>query len=469
MLIAGGGPVGLVLACVLRLHGVACRVIDRAPHRSADSRATDIHARTLEGFAQLGVAKELIARGKRVFAFNAFAGGRRISRLDFRGIDTPFPYTVAVPQSETEAILEARLHQLGGEIERSVELISFEERGSHVQAVLRDGSGREERVNCRWLVGCDGIGSTVRRGLGLPFSGISYSERYFVADATIEWQLPENEVHLFMTDAGFFNVVALPGARRGRILCDFPAGSHEAPSLSLFQRALEERTGMAARLSEPTFMSSFRIQRRIVPAYRVRSVFLAGDAAHTCSPLLGQGMNVGIQDAHNLGWKLALVARGAARQSILDSYDRERRPVARTVLLRTHFAHGVSRLGGKLAPKIRDVACRVISKLPAARARAAKICTALDVEYSGSPIVAPGAGMRACGEGSIGSGYVVLVAAEHAALRAELEARYDVVRTREGRIDGAAVCVVRPDGYVAYRADALDRAALFAYLDRVLV
>ncbi|MEZ4300784.1 MAG: FAD-dependent oxidoreductase [Polyangiaceae bacterium] len=387
VIVVGAGPTGLTLACELLRLGVSCLVLDRSAAPQASSRATDVHSRTLELLDRLGAAKPLVARGRTVHAFNAFAGGRVVSRLDFEALKSPFPFTVAVPQRDTEEILTGRLVAEGGAILRGAEVVSLAARPAGADLTIAK-DGRTERLRCRFVVGCDGVHSTVRRLAGIPFDGITYPERYAVADVDLTWPLANNEVHLFMTPDGFFNAVALPGGpHRGRVLCDLPRGAPKEPTLDLVQGLFDRRTGGLGRMESPTFLQSFRIHRRLARTFGRGPVLLAGDAAHACSPLLGQGMNLGIQDAFNLAWKLALACRGEARPALLASYDAERRPVARKTLMETDFVHRVSRVGPAWLRRVRDAAVSVLSKLEISRNHAAMTCSALGVAYRTSPLV----------------------------------------------------------------------------------
>ncbi|MBK8259024.1 MAG: FAD-dependent monooxygenase [Polyangiaceae bacterium] len=387
VLIVGAGPTGLTLACELLRIGVGCRVVDKAEKPSESSRATDIHSRTLELLHRLDAASPLVEKGRTVRAFNAFAGGRVVSRLDFEALKSPFPFTVAVPQRDTEEILTQRFRAAGGEIERStrVDSVSILPNGA---TVTLESKGKTERVNCQYVVGCDGVHSEVRKAVGIEFEGVTYPERYAVADVDLAWPLANNEVHLFMTPDGFFNAVALPGGpRRGRVLCDLPLNTSGEPPFEMVESLFHKRTGGIGTMEAPTFVSAFRIHRRLAKHFRKGPVLLAGDAAHACSPLLGQGMNLGIQDAFNLAWKLALACRRLASESLLDSYELERRPVARATLYQTDFIHRVSRVSNGIVTRARNAAVSLLSRFEVSRNHAAMTCSALGVAYRTSPVV----------------------------------------------------------------------------------
>ena len=385
VLIVGAGPTGLVLAIELRRRGASVCVVDRASSKPTNSRATDIHSRSLEIFDAIGVSDAIVARGKKVRTFNAFSAGRCVSRLDLGRVGSRFPFTIALPQNEVEAVLESRLATLGGRVARGVALVGLTQKPSHVElSFCAPGSSSDHPLPtaARFVVGCDGIGSTVRSLSDTPFVGTTYAQRYVVADLNVDWDLADDEVHLFMDKGGFFNVIALPGRARCRILCDIGDTKTDV-SLDLVASLLARRTHRKARLYDPTMMTTFSIQRRLVPEYRRGRVLLAGDAAHTCSPLLGQGMNLGIHDAWNLGWKLDLVMRGTSSDALLDTYAIERRRVARAVLFHTDMVHRTARLENSWLAGARDVASRVASQADSIRACAANLCSGLGVSYPG--------------------------------------------------------------------------------------
>ncbi|MEZ4335484.1 MAG: FAD-dependent monooxygenase [Sandaracinaceae bacterium] len=346
------------------------RVIEHASKRRGGSRATDVHSRTLELLDAHGVVGALREAGKTVRSFNAFSDGRRVSRLDFDALASRYPFTVAVPQRATEAILEDALAVRGVRVERGVTLDALEP-GAPSRVTLSGPEGRET-FEARFVVGCDGIGSAVREAVGIGYPGTTYATRYLVADVAMEWALPADEVHLFMHPEGFLNVIALPGAQV-RILADRGPEDRSPPSLARLRELVAGRTHLPFRLGDATMVADFRVQCRLASSYRRGGVLLAGDAAHTCSPLLGQGMNLGLHDAVALGWRLAAVVRGEAAPSLLDGYALERRPVGLGILVATDLAHRLSRLRGARARQLRDAAFVLGSSIPWARRSSAAV------------------------------------------------------------------------------------------------
>jgi len=340
VLIVGAGPTGLTLACELLGRGVNCRIIDKAASPASTSRALGLQPRTLELFDAMGIVERVLATGGPVTNANLYAGNRLLLTLSAAGLcnlDTPYPRLWITPQASVERPLIERLLQLGGTVERSRELEGFRQTGSSVIATVRHGDSHEtEEIHAGWLIGCDGARSRVRKALGVTFEGGTYEERFLLADADVDWGRERDRTHTWFPPDGMFTVFPLPGTSQWRIFAVLEDEAVPPLSLELFQRLLGERTGdVETTLSNPTWMSDFTINRRMVDRYRVGRAFLAGDAAHVHSPFGAQGMNTGIQDAFNLAWKLALVVQGEASARLLDTYEEERLPVARRVLAQT--------------------------------------------------------------------------------------------------------------------------------------
>jgi 2-polyprenyl-6-methoxyphenol hydroxylase-like FAD-dependent oxidoreductase len=325
VLIVGAGPTGLTLALDLARRGISFRLIDAAASPFAGSRGKGIQPRTLEIFEDFGVIDAILATGTRyprvrihLGPFSLRAGSLAPSKQPTE--DVPYPSLWMVPQSRTEQILSERLAAFGGEVEWGNALATFTQSERGVDAVLTSG----ELVRGTFLVGCDGGHSTVRKVLGLRLEGEAIDdEPMFVADLEIEG-LDRRDWHVWPF-----------GARGPMAICPLP-------NTSLFQlttRAKIAATGIEGavlkvtghRVQHVAWSSIYQPAVRMVDRYRVGRVLLAGDAAHVHPPAGGQGFNTGIQDAYNLGWKLASVVRGGA-DSLLDTYEVERLPIAAAVL-----------------------------------------------------------------------------------------------------------------------------------------
>jgi 2-polyprenyl-6-methoxyphenol hydroxylase-like FAD-dependent oxidoreductase len=393
-LVVGAGPVGLMMAGELARHGLSCRIVDQGEGPSTTSKALGVHSRTLEVFEAVGALDEALARGLRIHANNVYAGGKRLLHVDLGELDAPYPMVLDLPQSDTEAILERLAGTRGITVERRTRLTALTEDEGGVRATL-DG-GREE-VRARWILGCDGAHSAVRHALGLGFEGAPYDDVWLAADVAIDWTLADDELHAFLSPEGALVVFPLPSPSRARIIYDLPGNAAPpdraappvpAPTIEEVQRVLEARTGLRATVSDPRWLVGFRIHRRIASAFRKGRAFLAGDAAHIHSPVGGQGMNTGLQDAYNLAWKLALVTRGAARPGLLDSYEAERRPVAAATVQGTDLATQLVTLRHPAARWARDRLAEVLAGVEVVQQRAMRAATQVAIGYRKSPIVA---------------------------------------------------------------------------------
>jgi 2-polyprenyl-6-methoxyphenol hydroxylase-like FAD-dependent oxidoreductase len=383
VLVVGAGPVGLTLACELQLRDVAVRIIDAAPAPTDKSKAIGVHARTLEALDTMGIAARFVAAGRKVHGINAYADGARIVHVSLDDIDSPYSYVLSVPQSDTERLLTGRLREFGADIERDVRLAGLSQDAEGVTATLIHESGKLEITRVGWLVGCDGPHSAVRHALGVPFEGVEYEEEFVLGDMRIDWALPDDEGHAFLSPNG--GVLALPMPRgRWRVIAE---GSLAEPTVDHFADLLWRSGAIDFELRDPGWMSSFHIHRRVVPRYRVGRVFLAGDAAHIHSPVGGQGMNTGMQDAFNLGWKLALVEAGAGRDTLLESYDAERRPVAEGTIEGTDLATKVVTLRHPIARGVRNRLAGLLSGLEVIQKRILAQASETAVGYRASPIV----------------------------------------------------------------------------------
>lgn len=390
VLVVGAGPTGLTLACELARRNTSFRIVDQASEPTRLSKAIGVQARTLEIFEDLGIADETVAAGLKLVGVTMYSGGQAIVRASFDELDTHFPFLLSIPQSDTERILTDLLQRLGGSVERSLELVALQQDERGVITTLRHADGREERLRVRWVVGCDGAHSATRKLAGLELEGSSYDDRFLLADVRIGWDFPRDRITTFFAESGLLACFPMPGERWRLIATappDGPADAHEAPTLREFQRIVDERSGADGTLVDPAWLARFRIHCRQVEQYRRGRVFLAGDAAHIHSPVGGQGLNTGIQDAHNLAWKLALVAQGAGRPELLDSYHAERHAVGVALLRGTDAATRVATLKHPVVRAIRNRVSSFLSSLEVVQQRITRSVAELDLGYAGSPIV----------------------------------------------------------------------------------
>ncbi|MEU5170722.1 FAD-dependent monooxygenase [Streptomyces mutomycini] len=398
VLIAGAGPVGLTAAAELCRRGVSCRVVDRLPGRLPYARAVGVQPRTLEIWDRMGMIREALEAAVPMRGQLLYVNGEERARIDLE-LPPEVPYGfAALPQYETERLLEELLRRRGGHVERSTELISFEQDLGEVRAVLSTSpGGSREEVTARYLLGCDGAHSVVRKGLGLSFEGGALPEEYMLGDVEVDWDLPDGygirATHVVdgRTD-DLLVCIPLPGDRRYRMSMHTPpelsraagadaggvvhglsGGEAPLPGIEHIQAVLDRLSPRPTTATSLRWSSVFRISHRIVDRYGAGRVFVAGDAAHIHPPTGAQGMNTGVQDAFNLAWKLAAAVRGHAGPGLLASYDAERRPVGEEVVART-LRHARAGLGAEAE----DPATMLLREAQ------------LLLGYRGSPIVGPG-------------------------------------------------------------------------------
>lgn len=324
--IVGGGPVGLWLGCELALAGVRVAVLERRADRVTQSRALAIHGRTLEVFALRGLADRFLSQGRGVPTGHY---GALNTPLDFSVFDTRFPFLHILPQATTERLLEERALELGVDIRRGYLVESIEQRADGVIAKGRNASA-PFRIFTSYIVGADGARSTVRRAAAIEFPGHPANHTMMLGDVVLD-SPPAQPMMTIVNEAGGMLVVQLgDGVHHRIVVVDVPTDTRklsEPVSLSGLAAAATRVSGTDFRPRDPIWLSRFSDETRLAEHYRNGRCLLAGDAAHIHSPMGGQGMNVGIQDAMNLGWKLAGVLRDAAPEELLDTYERERWPI----------------------------------------------------------------------------------------------------------------------------------------------
>lgn len=378
VVIAGGGPTGLMLAAELALANVDVVIVERRANQDLDgSRAGGLHARTLEVLDQRGVAERFIQQGQ----IHKAAGFALIS-LEMSGIPTRYDYVLALWQNHIERTLAEWVGELGVPIHRERDVIGFTQDDTGVAVALSDG----QSLRAQYLVGCDGGRSLVRRAAGIEFSGWDATTSWLIAEAALSEEPPWG----FRHDAvGTHAIGRMEQAGRARVvLTERQVGSAGEPTLADVSDALVAAYGTDFGIHDPTWISRFTDVTRQAATYRSGRVLVAGDAAHVHAPMGGQGLNIGVQDAVNLGWKLAQVVKGVSPDHLLDTYHAERHPVAARVLRNT-MAQVALRRTDERTKALGDTMSALLA-MDEPRKRMASEMSGLDVHYGlgdGHPLV----------------------------------------------------------------------------------
>ena len=374
--VIGAGPTGLMLACELAMRGVRVELLERRSEAPNITRAFAVHARTLELLDARGLAGEVVARGIPVPEV-APAPGATLNLP--KELHTRYPMIAMVPQSGTEHVLAARAEQLGVDVVRGAQVVEFSQDDHGVTVELANG----DRVRARYLVGCDGAHSAVRRLLGIDFVGKQYETHIMLAD--VQLTRPPDEVPFNRTNDhgvvivlpfgdGWFRAIAWDRQREQTPLS-------EPVSMTEMRDAFGRIAGEDFGMSEMRWSSRFLSERRQARHYRVGRVFLAGDAAHVHSPIGGQGMNTGIGDAMNLGWKLAAAVGGSGSDWLLDSYEAERHPVGAAVLALTDALNQLVLGRSRLRRMLQGLAIRAVLHFPLSRRLMAERLSGIGIAY----------------------------------------------------------------------------------------
>ncbi|MEV6731507.1 MULTISPECIES: FAD-dependent monooxygenase [unclassified Streptomyces] len=481
VVIAGAGPTGLMLACELRLAGVDVVVVERLEERTGESRAGGIHSRTLEVLDQRGILDRFLAVGE-LQPVGHFSG----LYLDFDESESRHPYPLMILQSDIERLLEEWAAELGVQVRRSSEVSGIHQDQDGVTVELGTADAAPATLRARYLVGCDGGRSTVRKLAGIDFPGTEATMTALIGDVELP-DLPEDYVWVRRCAGGDYSAIAFEPGWYRVITSEYDrvADRDEAPTFEQLRESLIRVAGTDFGMHSPRWVSRFNDAARQAAEYRQGRVLLAGDAAHIHFPAGGQGLNMGVQDAVNLGWKLASVVRGRAPESLLDSYHAERHPVGERVLHNTRAQSALARPGAQ-TDALREVFGSLMVFDDVNR-HLRLMLTALDIRYP-VDVDHPLAGRRVpdadlkTPEGTIGvydllhAGRPVLLdlsgSAEVAAVAKGWADRVDLVEARSeddqwavpaiDQVPAPAALLIRPDGHVAWACDggAPDTSAL---------
>jgi 2-polyprenyl-6-methoxyphenol hydroxylase-like FAD-dependent oxidoreductase len=481
VLIVGAGPVGLTAAAELVRYGVNVRIIDKSPHPTETSKALVVWSRTLELMDRMGCASAFLSVGLRGHGATMRSGATVLGHTLFDDIASSYNFALMVPQRETERLLTAHLQSFGVSVERQVELVGFTEVASGVEAQLRHADGRQETIETPWLIGCDGAHSTVRHGLNVEFHGSAQGDDWLLADVRLQGdEAPApDEITTYLHPDGPFVVFPIPGGRArltGVIGKTDPIHPRPDPTLADCQAMVDRRAGAGFRVTDPVWLTTFRINERKVSDYRHGRIFLMGDAAHIHSPAGGQGMNTGMQDAINLAWKLAMVVRGEAGTVLLDSYSPERTAVGDMVLRNAARLTDVATLTHPAAQAARNFALRILLGFHAVRDRMATTMSEIEITYAGSPLSSGlHAGARWAPEHydgpppGIGNEPRFVLYTVDSEKGAALAARFPSLVEPKPRTpdDPRRLLIVRPDGYIGFSSGDAAWVEAERYLQRL--
>ena len=331
ILIVGAGPTGLMLSAQLHRYGAPHAIVDLKDGITELSKALGVQARTLEQYRQLGIADIALNEGFIARNVRFVVKGRTRAQVQFGEIGgdlSPYPYLFILEQSRNEALLLDYISARGGEVQWSSEVVDLKKQNDGYIGTIKRGDGSEEAFECRYLIGCGGAHSAVRHMLEMPLKGETNEQLFFVADMNIELDMEKEGLLLAINKKEFLAFFPMSGENQYRVIGILPPtveDPHDFP-FEVLKTHVDEVLDIPARITGHSWYSGYRVHHRIVDCFRNGSAFLAGDAAHIHSPAGGQGMNTGLGDAVNLGWKLAAVINEWSDEKILDSYNEERRP-----------------------------------------------------------------------------------------------------------------------------------------------
>ncbi len=492
VLVVGAGPTGLSAANEAVRHGLSVRVVDRKGHRSTYSKALVAHARTLEAFEAMGLVGAVTDAGVPFSAMRVLPGdGMAPVRVDLMHLDwgdTRYPYWLSIPQFETERCLEEHLEQRGVSVDWSTPFVSFVEHPDYVDAVVEHSDGSQESIRAKWLIGCDGGRSLVREQAGLGFDSASIGQTFLIADALGDTPMPEDEGTTSLSSKGVLFLVPMPEPKRWRIIAHLPdavEGERVDIDSELVDQLLSERLGFDFGAHDLSWTSQFVLKQGVARGYRKGRVFIAGDAAHLHSPVGGQGLNTGVQDAYALIWRIALAERAVpGHEALLDSYESERRAVAQSMVRNTTRATSLVTLHGGVLAKLRGFVATQALKTQVVQNQLGRNVGMLELDCAGSPIVGQGP------SGSVGPGgrlpnpelrserlhdllhgrrhTVLLLGGRGAAMAGDLRSvgvavvEVDDDGLREA-LGGAVLAIVRPDRIIAVTSEVADPGVVYAY------
>ncbi len=480
VLVIGAGPTGLMMAIEAIRHHLSCRIIDKALKPADQSRALAIQPRTLEIFDHIGLSSHFLNAGLKIGAGNQCFGSKKLFRLEFEKLDSPYPFMLSLEQSRTEEILVNHLNSLGAKAERGLELIDLVEKEDHTLAICQDAEGKKSQIEAKWVVGCDGAHSLVRKTLSFSFIGKAFSSTFSLADVKIEWDYPHDELYAFLNPKGLLGAIPMPGEGRYRLVFE-RIGEETELTFEEVKKILKERVARKALLSDPTWLANFHINSRLVQSYQKGRIFLAGDAAHIHSPAGGQGMNSGLQDAFNLAWKLS-----SNNLALINTYTLERRSWGKNLLKATKLFTELATLKNPIAIAMRNALLKWVA--PLMQKKIIEAISEISIQYPKSLIAleagsfqgGPKAGTRApnlfLGNTDLYSAmrnttkHHLLAfrrgAKEFSEFASNKMAIISVDHPEAARkygVKSQGIYIIRPDQYIGYRNSAIDLNSIRQY------
>ncbi len=512
VLVVGAGPTGLLLAADLCRRGVPCHLIDAQPAPLHWDRATVVHPRSLQIFESLGLVDQFLTAGCRQRAVKIHSGGELLGTIDLADCGSIYGFNVGLSEEVTESILTGYLHQHGGQVHRSSRLVGLTTTPGNLVLADVERDGNHYQIETRWVVGCDGFHSATRNLAGIRLEGHDTLKPWAVFDASVHpWAQSFEATWVYLETLPVI-LNALPG-HRWRV--------YLLPNSEDSDLVADATSTLRAYVPSASFVDienpgRFRCHTKIATKYRSGPIFLAGDAAHLCSPGQGHGMNCGLQDAFNLAWKLALVHQGTAHEALLDSYEVERRPAAELVMKSGDEMENSLTMSDPTERKKRDQAIRTALADPEMQHHDKVAETELNIDYAHSPLIfgdanssfaagyrlpdnipvrmpQPGpSSLHALGHRA-GSTLILIggpaaspsaLSALHAALQEHVKhsslfeaavalsagapasdsiGHLDPAAASQLGMEGSTLLAVRPDGYVGLRADREHLAALERY------
>ncbi len=485
VLVVGAGPSGLFAAVELARYGVRARVVEREPEPHRQARATALQPGTLEILARSGLVDQVLAASVHLAFARVFdADLKPVAEIAFAGAGCPWEFQCCLPQWRTERILADRLVELGGSVERGVAVVSLQQRDDRVLVGLERADGTLETVEASWVIGAGGAHSVTRESMAEALAGATYPGTALVADVRVSCALPRDGSALVASPVGYVLLAPLPEGRWITFVGDLDDSEAERlasdSSIDAVAATIGRRVADQIGVDDVAWASPFRMHHRLVPRLADTRRFLLGDAGHLSSPFGGEGLNSGLHDGHNLGWKLALELRGRARPGLVESFASERLTADRHVLEVSDRLHEMARgavesarTGVSAAPPTPEQVTALV------RSR-----SMLDVSYAGSPLVGEhlAAGVRPPADPAPGDRYpdrttlagtghhlLLFGPAEDAGvtrLRRRWHGLVDIIQAtgdpRRAGLSAPGAVLVRPDGHIGFRASPADSAGLDA-------